>query len=137
MSNLTGHLILCALVATACTASEPLTSALAAKAQIDLGSIPPSLPAARITDAEAVAVSRQHALGGPAAGPITGVVRAIARPDASSAERTVWAVVFGSGGTVPMPAIAASEAPSLIRSQVVVIDDQTGAFLRSAVESSP
>jgi hypothetical protein len=137
MSTLTGLLISCALLATACTASGPLTSALAAKAQIDLGAIPQNLPAARITDAEAVTVARRHTLGGPAAGPITGVVRAMARPDASPAERTVWVVVFGPGGTVPVPAIAASEAPSVIRSQVVVIDDKSGAFLRSAVESSP
>jgi hypothetical protein len=138
-----------AWIASACSASpsgtgasganpgDILTPAVAGENLIDLGTIPASLPGAKIKESEAISIARQHAMGGPNAGSVRGTVRAMAQPDQSQAERTVWVVVFGPGGNVPVPAIAASEPPLLILYQLVLIDDQTGAFLRASVKSAP
>jgi hypothetical protein len=126
--------------ATGASGANPgdiLTPAVAREDLINLGAIPASLPAAKIKESEAASIARQHAMGGPNAGAVREIVRAMAQPDQSQTERTVWVVVFGPGGTVPVPAIAASESPSVILYQLVLIDDQTGAFLRGSVKSAP
>jgi hypothetical protein len=123
--------------ASGASPGDILTPTVARDDLIDLGTIPASLPGAKIKESEAISIAQQHAMGGPNAGTVREVVRAMAQPDQSQAERTVWVVVFGPGGTVPVPAIAASEAPSVILYQLVLIDDQTGAFLRGSVKSAP
>ena len=111
-----------------------LTPEVAAQDGIELGPIPASLPPAKFTEAQARDAATRHAVGGPAAGPVLQVVRAMAHPTESQPARTAWIVVIGPGGTVPVPAVAQS-SPLPIKFQIIVLDDQTGAFISDYIGS--
>ena len=64
-----------------------------------------------------------------------GVVGGRASESAGSPAKTVWAVAYGPGGQVPME--GAQGGWEAISMQIVVIDDQTGAFMRTYVRSTP
>jgi len=69
--------------------------------------------------------------GGPDRGPVIAVARALAGPPPVE---TVWVVVFGPGGTVPVIGPDASATGAIV-SQIVLIDDQNGTYLHNTVAS--
>jgi hypothetical protein len=115
--------------------ARPIGANDAGRAGVDLGPLPTDAPSPVITPAAAVALASTHALGGPHRGPLLGVARGRVSETAGSPVRTVWAVAYGPGGQVPMEGPqGGSETISL---QIVLIDDQTGAFMRTYVRSAP
>ena len=105
------------------------------RAGVDLGPLPADAPSPVITPAAAVALASTHALGGPDRGAPLGVARGWASESAGSPVKTVWAVAHGPGGQVPME--GPQGGSETISMQIVLIDDQTGAFIRSYVRSAP
>jgi hypothetical protein len=99
--------------------------------KIDLSALPADAPAAAMDSAAAVnlatdaGASKDH-------GPVIGISRGRAKQfdEPTDKMRTVWVVVYGPGGTV-----AVLDGFQNITLQVVLIDDQTGEYLRSQVES--
>jgi hypothetical protein len=74
-------------------------------------------------------------MGGPDRGALLGVARGRASKSAGSPVKTVWVVAHGPGGQVPMNGpMGGSETISM---QIVLIDDQTGTFMRASVRSAP
>ena len=67
--------------------------------------------------------------------PLLGVARGRASASAGSPAKTVWAVGYGPGGQVPMEGPAGGS--ETISMQIVLIDDQTGTFMRAYVRSTP
>ena len=115
--------------------SLPIGADDAQRAGVDLGPLPADVPPAAITSEAAVTVASTHVSGGPDRGAVLGVARGRASESAGAPAKTVWAVAYGPGGQVPM------EGPQGgwegISMQIVVIDDQTGAFMRTYVRSAP
>jgi hypothetical protein len=102
---------------------------------VDLGPLPADAPPPVITSGEAVAVASAHALGGPDRGPLLAVARGRASESAGSPVKTVWAVAYGPGGQMPM--MGPQGGSETISMQIVLIDDQTGAFMRTYTRSAP
>jgi hypothetical protein len=107
----------------------------AQRAGVDLGPLPADAPPAAITSGEAVADASSHALGGPDRGVLLGVARGRASESAGSPAKTVWVVAYGPGGQVPMN--GPKGGSETISMQIVLVDDQTGAFMRASVRSAP
>jgi hypothetical protein len=105
----------------------------AARAQIDLSALPATAPPPAVTPEAALSIAEAHAMGGPVRGPLLGVGRGRAAPDAASPERTVWVIAFGPGGQVPLTGPNGGSEPILL--QIVAVDDQTGEFMRSYIKS--
>ena len=107
----------------------------AQRAEVDLGPLSADAPPAAITSGEAVADASAQAMGGPDRGALLGVARGRASKSAGSPVKTVWVVAHGPGGQVPMNGpMGGSETISM---QIVLIDDQTGTFMRASVRSAP
>jgi hypothetical protein len=107
----------------------------AARAGVDLGRLPADAPPPAITSGAAVALASAHASGGPDRGVLLGVARGRASESAGSPVRTVWAVAYGPGGQVPM--MSPQGGFETIQMQIVLIDDQSGAFIRTYTRSAP
>ena len=107
----------------------------AQRAGIDLGPLPVDAPPPAITSASAVTFASAHALGGPDRGALLGVARGRASESAGAPLKTVWAVAYGPGGHVPM--MGPQGGSETISMQIVLIDDQTGAFMRTFTRSAP
>ena len=105
----------------------------AARAQFDLSALPASAPPPAVAAEAAVRTAEANAMGGPLRGPLLGVGRGRAAPDAVSPVKTVWVVEFGPGGQVPLNGPNGGTAPILL--QIVAVDDQTGEFMRSYIKS--
>ena len=99
---------------------------------IDLSPVPDTLPAPALTADQALATANGYEAGGDLRGRLLGVARGRAPQYVNDAKRTVWVVVYGPGGTMPAEGPAAA-AQSPIHLQIVLIDDQSGEFLRSTV----
>jgi hypothetical protein len=106
----------------------------AARAGVDLGPLPADAPPPAITSAAAVTLASAQALGGPDRGPLLGVARGRASESAGSPVKTVWAVAYGPGGQVPME--GPQGGSETISMQIVLIDDQRGASMRTYVRSA-
>lgn len=102
---------------------------------VDLGPLPADAPPPVITSGEAVAVASAHALGGPDRGPLLAVARGRASESAGAPVRTAWVVAYGPGGQVPMN--GPQGGSETISMQIVLIDDQSGAFMRTYTMSAP
>ena len=107
----------------------------AQRAGVDLGPLPADAPPPAITSAAAVADASAHAMGGPERGPLLGFARGRASESAGLPVKTVWVVAYGPGGQVPME--GPQGGSETISMQIVLIDDQTGAFMRTYVTSAP
>ena len=107
----------------------------AQRAGVDLGPLPPDAPPPAITSGAAVAVASAHASGGPDRGALLGVARERASESAGAPVKTVWAVAYGPGGQVPMN--GPQGGSETISMQIVLIDDQSGAFMRTYTRSAP
>ncbi len=119
----------------ATSGSLPIGADDAQRAGVDLGPLPADAPPPAITSGAAVTLASAHALGGPDRGSLLGVARGRASETAGSPVKTVWAVAYGPGGQVPMNGPqGGSETLSL---QIVLIDAQSGAFMRTYVRSVP
>jgi hypothetical protein len=99
---------------------------------IDLSPVPDTLPAPAVTADQALATADGYEAGGDDRGRLLGVARGRAPEYVNDPKRTVWVVVYGPGGTMPAEGPAAG-GQSPIHLQIVLVDDQTGAFLRSTV----
>jgi hypothetical protein len=106
----------------------------AARAGVDLGPLPADAPPPAITSEAAVTLASAQALGGPDRGPLLGVARGRASESAGSPVKTVWAVAYGPGGQVPME--GPQGGSETISMQIVLIDDQRGASMRTYVRSA-
>jgi hypothetical protein len=102
---------------------------------VDLGPLPADASPPAITSAAAVTLASAHALGGPDRGSVLGVARGRASESAGAPVKTVWAVAYGPGGQVPMN--GPQGGSETISMPVVLIDDQTGAFMRTYTRSAP
>ena len=107
----------------------------AQRAGVDLGPLPAEAPPPAITSAAAVADASAQAMGGPDRGALLGVARGRVSETAGSPVKTFWAVAFGPGGQVPME--GPQGGSETISMQIVLIDDQTGAFMHTYVRSAP
>ena len=74
-------------------------------------------------------------MGGPDRGSLLGVARGRASETAGSPAKTVWAIAYGPGGQVPMN--GPQGGSETISMQIVLIDDQTGTFMRAYLRSAP
>jgi hypothetical protein len=119
----------------ATSGSLPIGADDAQRAEVDLGPLPADAPPPAITSGAAVTLASAHALGGPDRGAVLGVARGRASETAGSPAKTVWAVGYGPGGQVPMEGPAGGS--ETISMQIVLIDDQTGAFMRTYTRSAP
>jgi hypothetical protein len=115
--------------------SWPMDANDAQRAGVDLGPLPADAPPPAITSGEAVALASAHALGGPDRGEVLGVARGRASESAGSKVKSVWVVAYGPGGQVPMEGPAGGS--ETISMQIVLIDDQTGTFMRTYTKSAP
>jgi hypothetical protein len=107
----------------------------AQRVAVDLGPLAADAPTPAISSAAAVAVASAHALGGPDQGALLGVARGRASESVGSPAKTVWAVAYGPGGQVPMN--GPQGGSETISMQIVLIDDQSGAFMRTYTRSTP
>jgi len=125
----------CAQAQSAPSFASDLSSAVSSSdmAAAKIGELPAGAPAAAITASQAVATANENAEGAAARGSILAVARATAKQfdDATSPVRTVWVIAYGPGGTTPNMGPSGGEAP--IAFQLVIVDDQTGAFLRGYI----
>jgi hypothetical protein len=115
--------------------SLPIGADDAQRAEVDLGPLPADAPPPAITSGAAVTLASAHAVGGPDRGSLLGVARGRASETAGSPAKTVWAVAYGPGGQVPMN--GPQGGSETISMQIVLIDDQTGAFMRAYLRSAP
>ncbi len=115
--------------------SLPIGADDAQRAGVDLGPLPADAPPPAITSAAAVAAASTHTSGGPDRGALLGVARGRASESAGSPVETVWAVAYGPGGQVPM--MGPQGGSETISMQIVLIDDQSGAFMRTYTRSAP
>jgi hypothetical protein len=115
--------------------SWPIGADDAQRAEVDLGPLPADAPPPAITSASAVTFASAHALGGPDRGSLLGVARGRASETAGSPAKTVWAIAYGPGGQVPMN--GPQGGSETISMQIVLIDDQTGTFMRAYLRSAP
>jgi hypothetical protein len=107
----------------------------AQRAGVDLGPLPADAPSPAITSGAAVALASAHASGGPDRGAVLGVARGRASETVGSPVKSVWAVAYGPGGQMPM--MGPQGGSETISMQIVLIDDQSGAFMRTYVRSAP
>src|SRR5689334_20912484 len=140
-------LIALALVASGCDtltallpSSPPVAIALPAGAlspdvladeHVDLSPVPDTLPAPAVTADQALATANGYEAGGDDRGRLLGVARGRAHQYSNDPLRTVWVVVYGPGGTMPAEGPPGGQSPIYL--QIVLIDDQSGEFLRSTV----
>lgn len=98
-----------------------------------IGALPASAAGPAITATEAVATADENAGGAAARGSVVAVARATAKrfDDATSPVRTVWVVAYGPGGRTPNMGPSGGDAP--IAFQLMIIDDQTGEFVRGCI----
>lgn len=106
----------------------------AATAKIDISPLPDGVPPPKVDRSATAAIAVANV--GAARGDILAVGRARARQfdDPASPLRTVWVVVFGPGGQVPITGPQGGSARIVL--QLVLVDDQTGEFLRSYIKSA-
>ena len=132
-----GPYLISALLAgcAATRGSWPMDANDAQRAGVDLGPLPADAPPPAITSASAVTFASAHALGGPDRGSLLGVARGRASETAGSPAKTVWAIAYGPGGQVPMN--GPQGGSETISMQIVLIDDQTGTFMRAYLRSAP
>jgi hypothetical protein len=107
----------------------------AQRAGVDLGPLPADVPPPAITSAAAAALASTHASGGPERGALLGVARGRATETPGSPLKTVWAVAYGPGGHIPM--LGPQGGSETISMQIVLIDDQSGALMRTYTRSAP
>jgi hypothetical protein len=115
--------------------SLPIGADDAQRAEVDLGPLPADAPPAAITSGAAVAIASTHTSGGPDRGVFLGFARGRASESAGSPVKTVWVVAYGPGGQVPM--MGPQGGSETISMQIVLIDDQTGTFMRAYLRSAP
>jgi hypothetical protein len=107
----------------------------AQRAGVDLGPLPADVPPPATPSTDAVAVASGHASGGPDRGPLLGVARGRATETVGAPVKTVWAVAYGPGGQVPMT--GPQGGSETISMQILLIDDQSGAHMRTYTRSAP
>ena len=112
-----------------------LSLAVISQVKVDTGPLPSGAPAPKVDASTAIKTATANLYGEH--GPLLALGRGRAKKfeDATEPVRTVWVAVFGPGGTVPLQGPDGGLAP--ISLQVVLIDDQSGEFLRDDIESAP
>jgi hypothetical protein len=112
-----------------------LSPAVISQVKVDTGPLPSGAPAPKVDASTAIKTATANLYGEH--GPLLALGRGRAKKfeDATEPVRTVWVAVFGPGGTVPLQGPDGGWAP--ISLQVVLIDDQSGEFLRDYIESPP
>jgi hypothetical protein len=125
----------CAQAQSGASFSSDLSSAVSPSdmAAAKIGTLPAGAVAPAITASKAVATADENAGGAAARGSILAVARATAKQfdDVNSPVRTVWVIAYGPGGTTPMMGPSGGEAP--IAFQLMIVDDQTGEFVRGYI----
>ncbi len=123
-------------IALTSVSSQDLTAAgVDVMRPVDAWPAPKVAASAAVTTAELqLAAPKDH-------GPLLAVGRGTARQfdDPASPIRSVWVVAFGPGGEVPLQGPAGGSQPlsAPIALQLVLIDDQSGGFLRAYIKSGP
>jgi hypothetical protein len=119
------------------SADAVMPADLVSRAKVDLSPIPAAVPAAAVGEEKASATAETHIFGGASHGTLIGASRGRAKlyEDASDPVRTVWVFVYGPGGQVQVEGPPGGYQD--ITMQVVLVDDQTGEFLRGETESAP